>query len=80
MIMENVLSIAIAWVTIAVVIWLYFLRRYAGQSTDIVIPGWMFILAIALWPIMAVIGAFWFIGAALLLLWRMLFNKKSQDS
>ncbi len=63
MIMENVLSIVIAWVAIAVVVWLYFLRRFAGQSSDIVIPGWMFIAAIALWPITLVVGAVWFLVA-----------------
>jgi hypothetical protein len=50
-------EIAAAWIVLAIVFWIIFLRVYAGKPSDIAIPGWVFVIGIALWPISLVVGA-----------------------
>lgn len=63
--MHTLMAIAAIWIVVAVVIWIIFIRRYAGKSTDILIPGYLFILGIALWPITVVVGVIFFVLVAI---------------
>jgi len=54
--------VAIVWVLVAVMAWIVFVKEYAWRSSDLVIPGIIFRLGIALWPISIVILiVFWMV-------------------
>jgi hypothetical protein len=48
-------TVGAIWVALAIVIWLVFYYTWGNKPSDIMIPPWVFILAIALWPISLVV-------------------------
>jgi hypothetical protein len=66
----TLLLVAVIWAVIALAIWCVFSYKYANQSTELVIPPWLIIAAIAFWPVTIVAGILFFIAMGILTLFR----------
>jgi hypothetical protein len=51
-----ILTVAALWIVLAIVIWLVFYYTWGNKPSEIMIPPWVFILGIALWPITLVVA------------------------